>query len=274
MTHRPAAPTALITGATGAIGAAIARGLLQQGCDLVIVVRDEHRGRHAAQALAGAGRIRVERCDLSLGDDIGALARRLPERLDVLVNAAAECPRERQETRRGIERQWATNVLGYHFMTLACVPALARAKNARVVNVASYWAGGLELDDVEFRRRRYDNDAAYRQSKQADRMLSRGLADRLRSRGIAVNACHPGDVRSRLSTDLGFGGHESADEAAQTPVWLALAPELAGVSGKYFAHRRQEPCSFAQDEAGVAALLELCDAYTARLAVASVLASR
>jgi retinol dehydrogenase 12 len=35
---------------------------------------------------------------------------------------------------------------------------------ARVVNVASYWAGGLDLNDLEFTRRSYDNDQAYRYS--------------------------------------------------------------------------------------------------------------
>ncbi len=48
-----------------------------------------------------------------------------------------------------------------------------------VVVVASYWAGGLDLDDPEFRRRRYNNDQAYRQSKQADCMLTVAFARRL-----------------------------------------------------------------------------------------------
>jgi NAD(P)-dependent dehydrogenase (short-subunit alcohol dehydrogenase family) len=78
-----------------------------------------------------------------------------------------------------------------------------------VVNVASYWAGGLDLGDLELERRRYDNDAAYRQSKQADRMLSVAFAERLRDAGVTANACHPGDVVSTLSRNLGFGGHET-----------------------------------------------------------------
>jgi NAD(P)-dependent dehydrogenase (short-subunit alcohol dehydrogenase family) len=92
------------------------------------------------------------------------------------------------------------------------------------VNVASYWAGGLDLGDLEFKRRPYDNDQAYRQSKQADRMLSVAFAERLREHRVWVNACHPGDVRSRLSANLGFGGHETPEQGAATPVWLATAP--------------------------------------------------
>jgi NAD(P)-dependent dehydrogenase (short-subunit alcohol dehydrogenase family) len=185
----------------------------------------------------------------------------LPRVIDVLVNNAAECPRTRQETPEAIERQWATNVLGYHWLMHGCTDALARSKRARIVNVASYWAGGLDLRDVEFRRRTYDNDTAYRQAKQADRMLTAGHARRLSQLGIAVYACHPGDVRSKLSTDLGFGGHESPLAGADTPVWLATEPLPPDASGKYFAHRRAEPCRFSSNAAEVEALMDLCASY-------------
>jgi len=78
--------------------------------------------------------------------------------------------------------------------------------------VASYWAGDLDIDDLEFKHRPYSNGAAYRQSKQANRMLTVAFAERLAEHRISVNACHPGDVNSNLSNDLGFGGHESPGE--------------------------------------------------------------
>jgi retinol dehydrogenase-13 len=95
-------------------------------------------------------------------------------------------------------------------MTTAFQDHLARSAPARVVNVASYWAGGLDLEDLEFKRRRYDNDGAYRQSKQADRMLTVAFAERLERSHVTVNACHPGDLVSTLSRNLGFGGHQRA----------------------------------------------------------------
>ena len=125
------------------------------------------------------------------------------------VNNAATTPRRREETPEGIELQFATNVLGYFWMMTAFRGHLVDSAPARVVNVASYWAGGLDLGDLEFERRRYDNDAAYRQSKQADRMLSVAFAERLRDAGVTANACHPEDVVSTLSRNLGFGGHET-----------------------------------------------------------------
>jgi NAD(P)-dependent dehydrogenase (short-subunit alcohol dehydrogenase family) len=127
--------------------------------------------------------------------------------------------------------------------------------------VASYWAGGLDLDDLQFRRRRYDNDAAYRQSKQADRMLTAAFAERLKDRGVMVNACHPGDVVSTLSRNLGFGGHETPDEAASTPAWLATDATGAQVTGKYFEHRREVSCRFGADHKAVEALYRACEGY-------------
>jgi NAD(P)-dependent dehydrogenase (short-subunit alcohol dehydrogenase family) len=160
-----------------------------------------------------------------------------------------------------VELQFATNVLAYFRMIRAFTPYLLAAKGAQVVNVASYWAGGLDLDDLEFRRRRYHNDAAYRQSKQADRMLSRAFAERLANQGVCVNACHPGDVNSTLSKHLGFGGHQHPTEGADTPVWLAIGSAGAETTGCYFEKRRTVPCGFSEDRHTAERLFEACEAY-------------
>ena len=260
--HTNSSPRALVTGATGAIGSAIAGALVQRGFSLILVTRKREQGERVARELGSmTSNIDVELCDVGRLTEIAELATRLPDTLDVLVNNAAECPRSRQETPEGIERQWATNVLGYYWLIRACAPALERAEGARVINVASHWAGGLDLSDVEFRRRRYDNDAAYRQAKQADRMLTAGLAERFARRRVRLYACHPGDVRSKLSEDLGFGGHQSAEEAADTPVWLATGPQLPDSTGSYFAQRRAQRCPFSVNRRQVEALLELCEQY-------------
>ena len=129
----------------------------------------------------------------------------------------------------------------------ALTEQLRHGSDARIVNVASYWAGGLDLGDLEFKRRPYNNDAAYRQSKQADRMLSVAFGRRLQPLGITVNACHPGDVNSTLSNSLGFGGHQSADSGAETPVWLAVGETGGQYTGKYFEHQRDVSCVFGRD---------------------------
>lgn len=255
---------ALVTGATGAIGAAIARQLAEKGYKVCLLARDRNKGERIKASIETSvpgAELELLHCDLSRRAEVEAVARGFSGPLHVLVNNAAQTPKQRKETPEGIEVQWATNVLGYYWMIQAFSEALAAAAPARVVNVASYWAGGLDLDDPEFKRRRYDNDAAYRQSKQANRMQARGLSTALSARGISVNACHPGDVNSRLSNDLGFGGHESPDQGARTPVWLATSPEVASVTGGYFARCRPETCRFSQDALGVERLLAVCAGY-------------
>jgi NAD(P)-dependent dehydrogenase (short-subunit alcohol dehydrogenase family) len=195
--------------------------------------RDRARGKRAAQTLrqqTGNEAIHCVAVDLSSKAAIESLARAVEDPVHVLINNAAT----------------------------AFTPHMEKAGTARVVNVASYWAGGLELDDLEYKRRRYDNDGAYRQSKQADRMLSAAFAQRLKEADIRVNACHPGDVNSKLSNNLGFGGHETPAHAAQTPVWLAIGTETADLTGGYFEHQRQVTCPFSQDQTQVDALYERC----------------
>jgi NAD(P)-dependent dehydrogenase (short-subunit alcohol dehydrogenase family) len=257
--------TAVVTGATGAIGKAIARQIAATpGYSVVLIGRDEKRTQRATQEIiksTGNQATRYEIVDLSRHSEIEALADRWQGPLHVLVNNAGATPRRRSETPEGIELQWATNVLGYFWLTRAFQERLVEAAPARVVNVASYWAGNLDLADPEFKRRRYDNGLAYRQSKQANRMLSAAFAERLRPHDVMVNACHPGDVNSKLSNDLGFGGNESPDQGARTPVWLAVDPAVEGQTGLYFEHLQARPDPLVRDVAAVDALYELCLTY-------------
>ena len=175
--------------------------------------------------------------DLSSQEEITKFGEEWQGPLHVLVNNAGTTPRARTESVEGIEMQWATNVLGYYWMIRHFSPHMKEQNDARIVNVASYWAGDLNFDDLEFKSRYYDNDKAYRQSKQADRMLSAAFADDLKDDGICINACHPGDVNSKLSNDLGYGGSETPEQGADTPVWLATSFEEEDETGHYYEHR-------------------------------------
>jgi NAD(P)-dependent dehydrogenase (short-subunit alcohol dehydrogenase family) len=255
----------LVSGATGVIGGAIARELAATpSYEVVLVARDERRAKKAVETIrrdSGNDDVRFVLADVCRRDSIQALADSWDGPLHVLVNDAGVAPRKRETTPEGIELTFATNVLGYLWMTEAFAPHLERSAPARIVNVASYWAGELELDDLEFQRRRFDNHTAYRQSKQANRMLTVALAERLANRGITVNACHPGDPSSVLSRNLGFGGSQSPEDAARTPVMLAREELGADTTGRYFEHGRQARCQFAADKEAIARLYELCVEY-------------
>jgi len=93
-------------------------------------------------------------------------------RLDVLINNAATVPPIRTTTIDGLETQFVVNVLSYFFLMFTLSSFLRRSGHARVINVASNLAGDLDLSDMQFETRKYDNMLAYKQCKQADRQLS------------------------------------------------------------------------------------------------------
>jgi len=169
-------PRALVTGAGGTFGAAIAEGLVRAGFETLCVVRDAGKGeallaRIAAAGGANSGVARAVVCDLASRDSITrCLSAALDgggASLDVLVNNAAYVPDAREETPEGVEAQFAVNVLGYARVWRAVLPALRRAPAPRAVFVASHYAGDLDLTDVEFKRRRYDPTSAYREQSAA-----------------------------------------------------------------------------------------------------------
>ena len=257
--------TAIVTGATGAIGRAIARQMAAKGFRVVIVARNQSKAHNTvAEIVAETGNANVnyEIANLSSPVEIQKLANRWEGPLHVLINNAAVTPRSRQETLEGVELQFATNVLGYFWMTEAFRKILSQSAPARIVDVASYWAGDLDLNDLEFKQRKYRNGVAYRQSKQANRMLAVAWAEKLKNDGITINVCHPGDVNSQLSNNLGFGGSQSPDQGAETPVWLATDLVGGQVTGKYFEHLRETRCSFAKDTQAIDTLYNLCLKYS------------
>jgi NAD(P)-dependent dehydrogenase (short-subunit alcohol dehydrogenase family) len=92
-------------------------------------------------------------------------------------------------------------------------------------------------------------------------MLTVAFSEQLNPLGVTVNVCHPGDVNSRLSNNLGFGGHESPAEGARTPVWLAT-DEIGGqATGKYFERQRAVRCRFGENQEAIETLFQACLAF-------------
>src|SRR5450432_1391606 len=181
----PSSPICLVTGATAGIGHAIALSLCEQGAQVCIAARNRERGTTAAAELTRlTGKpVSVVVMDLARPASVRTGAAEVLERfptLDVLVNNAGVWSANRAQTPDGLELTWATNVLGYYLLTELLAPRLGQSATpgdpSRVVMVASGLAHSLDLDDPEFKRRKYSGIKAYAQSKQADRMLTRSFA--------------------------------------------------------------------------------------------------
>jgi NAD(P)-dependent dehydrogenase (short-subunit alcohol dehydrogenase family) len=261
-------PLCLVTGANTGIGFEVARGLARSGFRVVLVCRDRAKGEAARNTIASETRdpeVEVLVVDLASQSSIRSAAQEFSRKhdvLDVLVNNAGMSSPTRRESPEGIELTFATNVLGYHLLTGQLLELLRRAPAARVINTASMMAYGLDLDDVNFKRRRYDASTAYAQSKQANRMLTWALARRLEGTSVTANALHPGVVNTALLRSFapGYSGITPA-EGADTAIWLATSPEVAGVSGRLWVRRRETPCEFRGRE-NEEALWALCERMT------------
>lgn len=227
---------------------------------MILVGRSERRLEEAVstiRVLYADAKVWYEVVDVSRKNSILELKKRWKGPLDVLINNAGTTVRERSETLDGLELQFATNVMGYFWMMHYFYPYLKLSSSAQIINVASYWTGGLDLTDMQFINRPYDNDSAYRQSKQANRMLSVAFANEYLKDRINVNACHPGDVNSKLSNNLGFGGNQLPEDAAATPVWLAKN-NYENITGKYFEQKTEVSCGFSQNKKAIDDLYRFC----------------
>ena len=248
----------LITGPTSGIGRQIAIELGGLGAHLVLACRNEAKGRDVAREIAAkrhAGSVEIMHVDVSSQQSVQTFVAEFVAHhppIDVLVNNAGTVQGERRESADGNELTFATNVLGYHRVTSGVLDHFNTAGASRIVVVASAFAGDVDLADLEFRRRPYDGLLAYRQSKACDRLWSWALARRLEPRGITVNAMTPGWVPdTELSRNLlpevrqarARPGRTVA-QGADTAVWLAASADVAGVTGRFFADRREMPCEF------------------------------
>ena len=207
--------TAIVTGASpGFIGLETAKALAARGYAVTLACRDPAAAASAvaecALAAAAGGCVRSDALDLADLASVRAFAARYAEtssKLDVLINNAGvmACPLGR--TTDGFETQFGTNHLGHYVLTLRLLPLLlasrekeaAHTHKSRVVTLAAiaHRAGWLDVDDPNFRRRRYNRLVAYAQSKLANVLFATELARRSGG-AIISHAVDPGVVATRI----------------------------------------------------------------------------
>ena len=271
----------VITGATRGIGRATAEGLAELGATLVLVVRRREDGATVARELRhahGAPPPQVVPADLSSQRsirDAAEMIRAHHPRLHVLINNAGTIPKERETTADGVEMQLAVNHLAYFLLTNLLLDRLIVGAPARIINVSSgaHQGGTIDFGDLQSERR-YDPVRVYGRTKLANVLFTYELARRLQGTGVTANCLHPGVIATRLLADYmnvplvggaiarTFGG--SAEAGSETSVYLAAAPEVEGVTGKYFVERREARSSRASyDEESQRRLWEVSAQLTA-----------
>jgi NAD(P)-dependent dehydrogenase (short-subunit alcohol dehydrogenase family) len=249
--------TILITGATSGIGREAARELAQRGAEVVVGGRDEQKAQDTVSWIrreTGNEAVDYLLADFASLQAVRGLAAEFAQRygkLDVLVNNAGAVFLGRQLSEDGYEMTLAVNHLAPFLLTNLLLPMCMGDGPARVVTVASdaHENATIDPDDLLFGQD-YGVMKAYGRSKLANILFSYELARRIADTRITSNAMHPGFVST------GMGGNNlpgwaarllraatglvarDAAKGAETVVYLAAAPEVADVSGKYFIDRK------------------------------------
>jgi retinol dehydrogenase 12 len=268
----------VVTGATSGIGKAAAAALAGLGATVVLVGRDRGRTEAAAAEIApvSASPPRAEVADLASLEQVRGLAERLAglERIDVLVNNAGLVLGERRITPDGFEHVFALNHLAPFLLTNLLLPKLTASAPARVVTVTSdaHSAARLDLSDPNLKHG-WDSWRSYANSKLANILFTRELARRLGGTGVTANCAHPGVVRTgfgresrpllRLGITIARPFMASPERGADTIVYLASSPDVAGQTGGYYVKRqRREPSAAARDDAAAGKLWEISEKLT------------
>ncbi|MCX7710874.1 MAG: SDR family oxidoreductase [Clostridia bacterium] len=247
---------ALVTGANSGMGKAIAVALAKEDIHIIMLCRDQKRGEEAfneVQTLSGSTKVELMLCDLGSLSEIRRFCEEFKKRygaLQLLINNAGVILPGRHITRDGYELQFGVNHLGHFLLTNLLLETLKNGAPARIINVASgaHKIGRIHFDDIHLRHN-YTVWRAYAQSKLANILFTYELARRLEGTQVTVNCLHPGAVATNMgiNRDTGFGRtitrilkpfFQSPEKGAETTVYLALSPEVEGVTGKYFYRKR------------------------------------
>ena len=246
----------VVTGASSGLGVETARSLVRAGAEVVLAVRNPAAGAEASASIAGTtGRSAPEVRVLDLADpgSADAFASAWSGPLHVLIANAGVVTAGLVRTPEGRELQMATNHLGHLRLAIglhdALVAGAADRDGARIVSLTSgaHLRAPVDLDDLDHRATPYDPQIAYARSKTADVLFTVEATRRWAGDGVVANAANPGGIRTGLQRDFtqqqrdsldaaeaaGVFAYRTPQQGAATTLVAAVAPELAGVGGRY-----------------------------------------
>ncbi|KAJ7990602.1 hypothetical protein DPEC_G00302100 [Dallia pectoralis] len=245
----------MITGANSGIGRATAMAIAKKGGTVHMVCRNKDKAEEARADIVketGNKEIYVHILDLSETRKVWEFAdgfKKKYKTLNVLINNAGCIMREKDVNTEGLEKSFATNVMGVYLLTKGLIPLLEKSADPRVITVTS---GGmlvqkLRTGNLQTEIGRYDGTMVYAQHKRQQVVLTEQWAKT--HSNIHFSVMHPGWVDTPAVANAMPDFHQSMKESLRTPeqgadtvVWLAIS-ESAGTkpSGSFFQDRRMVP---------------------------------
>ena len=242
----------VVSGSTSGVGLEAVKRLARGGAQIVMVCRNPGKAQAIRAEILSQHRVGVDiiTSDFSVLDDVRHAADILIKdypHIDVLINSVGLHSTTRTTTPAGFETVFCVNHLAPFLLTYLLIDRLKQSAPARIIQVNSegHRFGGLDLNDLNWERRRYMGLRGYGASKVAQLLTTWEFADRLKGSGVTINAMHPGDVKTNIGNNNGplyrWYLHHIIWRTLKDPVisgeavfYLAAAPELAEVSGRFF----------------------------------------
>jgi len=254
-----ASKTVVITGATSGLGRATALQVAEKGTFLVFIARNINKASELLKEVENkGGRGQFVIADLSRMKDTVEAAERISkmvDRLDVLINNAGNHFPNYKITSEGFESTLALNYLSPFVLTHHLIERMEQTASqvgeSRIINISSIMhKAPINWDDLNCKNNRYKSTFAYYQSKHMLTSFTYLLSNKLKDTGITVNCIHPGFVKTAIAKSdypfpmnvivpiVGLFIGEKPEQAADTPVWLALSKEAKSIDGEYVHHRK------------------------------------
>lgn len=279
----------VITGANSGIGKAAAIQIAALGYHTILACRSEERGATALEEIkqkSGSSALELMIVDMSLQSSIREFANTFLAKhktLDVLIQNAANFDISQKKavfTKEDIETVWATNHVGPVLLTDLLKPALANSPQGRIITVASKGLMAkpflkVDLEDPEFRHRRFSATNAYYQSKRAQIMYTYWLAEKYADTNITVNCIRVPAVRVDMDKypnvpdflkkmyAMKSKASLSPEQMAETYTYLADSDDVATVSGKYFDEKNKtvKSNSYSNDLSNITNVMQITQGF-------------
>lgn len=242
----------VLTGATSGVGYHAAKRLAQAGASLVLLNRNQEKADRVKRELEQEhqAEVRLLQVDLSRLDEVRQAASIILEeypRIDLLINNAGLHNNRCTLTLSGMEMVFCVNHLASFLLTRLLLPRMLASAPARILHINSqgHRFDGLDPDDLDWQKRRYNGYKGYGASKTAQLLTLWELAEQLEGSGVTINAMHPGGVRTNIGMNnsrlfqwyqriLIWPLLKSARISGEAIHYLVAAPEMAAVNGRYF----------------------------------------
>ncbi|XP_045534946.1 retinol dehydrogenase 13-like [Papilio machaon] len=257
----------IITGGSSGIGLETAKNLAERGAKVIIACRSVRRAAKAIEEIikqTGNTNVHHRQLDLSSLKSVREFCSNIyktEKRLDVLINNAAAGGLGSGKTEDGLHKGMQVNYFGPFLLTCLLVPLLKSSAPSRIINVSSSMHKYGEMDFDNLNMERYWSDhLVYANSKLFLNLMTLELSRRLRGINVTANSLHPGVtattvykniknsiIREIVNTLVNFL-NKDLWQASQTSVYLAVSPEVANISGRYFSDcREKQPSLLSQD---------------------------